>query len=148
MPRRIVLDSSFETRRVVKTEATITTRRSNAPGNDENLPLPVKNRVIIRIKVGNLPLQGTKLLVKAAMSRSLGESMIRVATTPAALQPKPMHMVRDCFPCEPALRKRPSRLKAMRGRKPQSSRRVKSGKKMAIGGSITATTHERVRKTP
>ena len=27
-----------------------------------------------------------------------GESMIRQPTTPAALQPKPMHMVRACLP--------------------------------------------------
>ena len=47
---------------------------------------------------GNRPLQGTKLLVRMAMSRSRGESMIRQPTTPAALQPKPMHMVRACLP--------------------------------------------------
>ncbi len=42
---------------------------------------------------GNLPLQGTKLLVRMAKRRSLGESIIRQPTMPAALQPKPMHMV-------------------------------------------------------
>ena len=31
---------------------------------------------------------------------------------------------------------------------PKSSKRVKSGKKIAIGGSITATTQKRHRKTP
>lgn len=50
------------------------------------------------INVGNRPLQGTKLFVMVAISRSLGESIILQAITPAALQPKPIHMVRACFP--------------------------------------------------
>lgn len=54
---------------------------------------PIKNIEIIAIKIGNLPLQGTKLLVRIAIRRSLGESMIRQPTIPAALQPNPMHMV-------------------------------------------------------
>ena len=62
-------------------------------------PLPAaKNSVMQVIIVGNLPLQGTKLLVRIASSRSLGESMMRHPVTPAALQPKPMHMVRLCLP--------------------------------------------------
>lgn len=46
---------------------------------------------------GNLPLQGTKLLVIMAMRRSLGESMIRQPTIPAALHPKPMHMSAEIY---------------------------------------------------
>ena len=57
--------------------------------------------VAIRIWVGQRPLQSEKLFVMIAISRSRGLSMTRVATTPAALQPKPMHMVRACFPCAP-----------------------------------------------
>lgn len=53
---------------------------------------PIKNMVMIAIMVGKRPLQGTKLLVIIAMRRSLGESIIRQPTIPAALQPKPMHM--------------------------------------------------------
>ena len=49
--------------------------------------------VAIVIKNGYLPLQGTKLLVKIAINRSLGESIILHPVTPHALQPKPMHMV-------------------------------------------------------
>ncbi len=60
--------------------------------------VPTKNMVMMAIRVGNRPLQGTKLLVSMAMSRSRGESMMRQPTTPAALQPKPMHMVRACLP--------------------------------------------------
>ena len=52
----------------------------------------------IVIKVGNLPLQGTKLLVNIARSLSLGESIILQPITPAALQPNPIHMVKHCFP--------------------------------------------------
>lgn len=54
---------------------------------------PAMKMEAMAIRVGNLPLQGTKLFVSIATSRSLGESMIRQATTPAALQPNPMHMV-------------------------------------------------------
>lgn len=46
---------------------------------------------------GNLPLQGTKLLVIIAIKRSLGESMIRQPTMPAALHPKPMHMSAEIY---------------------------------------------------
>ena len=48
---------------------------------------------------GKRPLQGTKLLVRMAMSRSRGESMMRQPSHhPAALQPKPMDMVNACLP--------------------------------------------------
>ncbi|MDH7577139.1 MAG: recombinase family protein [Bacillota bacterium] len=59
---------------------------------------------------------GVKTFVKRAISLSRGDSMIRQETTPTALHPNPMHMVRACFPCPPALRKKRSRLKATRGR--------------------------------
>ena len=56
------------------------------------------------------------LLVMMAMSRSRGLSMMRVAMTPAALQPKPIVMLSACLPCAPARAKARSRLKATRGR--------------------------------
>ena len=83
-----------------------------------------------------------------AIRRSRGESMTRVATTPAALHPSPMHIVRACLPCAPTNWKGRSRLKATRGRYPRSSRIVKSGKKIIMGGSITATTQATVRYIP
>ena len=43
-------------------------------------------------------LQGTKLLVRIASMRSRGEALMRQPVTPAALQPKPMHMVSACLP--------------------------------------------------
>lgn len=50
--------------------------------------LPI-NIIDIVIKNGNLPLQGTKLLVKIAINFSRGESIILQPITPAALQPNP-----------------------------------------------------------
>ena len=85
-------------------------------------------------------MQGISELVRIASSLSRRESMMRLDTTAAALQPRPMHIVSACLPQAWQQRKQRSRLKAMRGRKPQSSSSVKSGKKMAIGGSITDTT--------
>ena len=72
--------------------------------------------VAMRIWVGQRPLHSEKLLVMIAINRSRGLSITRVATTPAALHPNPMHMVNACFPCAPALRNRLSRLNATRGR--------------------------------
>ena len=51
-----------------------------------NLPINIIETVI---KKGNLPLQGTKLLVKIAINFSRGESIILHPITPAALHPKP-----------------------------------------------------------
>ena len=57
-------------------------------------PVPAAKNMVRTAKiVGNLPLQGTRLLVSMAIRRSLGESMIRQPVTPAALHPRPMHMV-------------------------------------------------------
>ena len=57
-----------------------------------------KNIAIIAISMGKRPLHGTKLFVIMAIRRSLGESIILHPTMPAALQPKPMHIVSACFP--------------------------------------------------
>ena len=54
------------------------------------------------IKIGSRPLQGVKLLVKMAINRSRGESIMRQPVTPAALQPNAMHVVKHCFPQAPA----------------------------------------------
>lgn len=51
--------------------------------------VPAINMEAIVIKNGKRPLQGTKLLVSVAINLSLGESIILVPTTPAALQPNP-----------------------------------------------------------
>jgi hypothetical protein len=76
----------------------------------------MRKSVMMDSMVGKRPLQGTKLLVMMAISRSLGESIILHPVTPAALQPKPMHMVSACFPQAEQLWKHRSRLKATLGR--------------------------------
>ena len=75
-----------------------------------------KNIEIIAIIAGNLPLQGTKLFVIIAKSRSRGESIILHPTTPAALQPNPIHIVSACFPQLLQHLKGLSRLYAILGR--------------------------------
>ena len=112
-------------------------------------PLPATASIPIRvISAGNRPLQGIKTLVRMAICRSLGESIILHPVTPAALQPRPIAIVRACFPQAFARLKYLSRLNAARGRYPTSSRRVKRGKNIAIGGSITDVTQVRTRYTP
>ena len=59
-----------------------------------------------------------------------------------------MHIVNACFPQLPQAQKGLSRLYAIRGRYPESSRSVNRGKNTAIGGSITAATHAVVRQIP
>ncbi len=83
---------------------------------DAPAAVPAKNMVIIAIRVGNLPLHGTKLFVSMAISLSRGESIMRQPITPQALQPNPMHMVSACLPCAQAFLKKLSILNATRGR--------------------------------
>ena len=83
----------------------ITNITAKVDTTDDSIPvrLPAIKIVEIAIKNGYLPLQGTKLLVTAAIILSRGESIILVPTTPAALQPKPIHIVIICFPVVLAL---------------------------------------------
>ena len=46
------------------------------------------------------------LLVMIATKRSLGDSIILHEVTPAALHPKPIHIVKDCLPCAHAFLKK------------------------------------------
>ena len=132
---------------VMATQNTMTPKNIAAASADRPGPAasPRKNRPIRAISVGKRPLHGTKQLVRMATSRSLGLAMMRQPVTPQALQPKPMAMVRLCRPQAPAARKHRSMQKATLGRYPASSSSVNRGKKMAMGGSITATTHATVR---
>lgn len=95
---------------------------------------PAKNMVIIAMRAGKRPLHGTKALVTVAIIRSLGDEIMRQPVTPAALQPNPMHIVRACFPQVPAFLKGLSRLNAILGRYPESSKSVNNGKKIAMAG--------------
>ena len=85
-------------------------------------------------------MQGTMALVTIAVVRSRGDSRMRHPVTPTALHPRPMQSVSACRPLPPHRAMGPSSRKAIRGRKPISSSAVKSGKKITIGGSITAST--------
>ena len=101
-PFNMVRDSSQEARKVAAMPKRMTpVSRRAARALEEKAPAaPVKNRVM-RVRItGKRPLHGTKLLVRMAMRRSLGESMMRQPVTPAALQPKPMQRVSPCFPQE------------------------------------------------
>lgn len=57
-------------------------------------------------------------------------------------------MVNACFPQACERQNAWSKLNAIRGKYPVSSKRVKSGKNIAIGGSITETTLANTRQTP
>ena len=140
-----------DTASVAAAEKTTTSASTPAavsePAADPPL-LPARKSEINAISIGNLPLQGTNEFVRIAISLSLFPEMILHPTTPAALQPKPMHIVKACLP-QALQRANPlSRLNAIRGSTPRSSNSVKSGKKIAIGGSMTATTHAVVRYMP
>ena len=142
-PFNIVLDSIFETNNVNKIPNKTTSITTTAATNPENIPAiePEINIVATVIKNGNLPLQGTKQFVSIAINFSLGEFIILVPTTAAALQPNPIHIVSACLPEVHAHLKHLSKLKAILGKNPKSSRIVNRGKNIAIGGSITEITH-------
>src|SRR5690554_5048352 len=142
-PLRSVRDNNHEEKKVKRipsnttpTTASIDTVELMAGGT--KTPRKI---VAMIIKVGHRPLQTEKLLVMMAINFSRGLLMMRVATTPAALHPKPIVMVSACLPWAPDFFKTWSRLNATRGKYPKSSSSVNNGKKMAIGGSMTDTTH-------
>lgn len=95
----MVKERILDITRVIRIPRRIIPDRIPADNIVENGPAapPIKNMVIIAIMVGKRPLQGTKLLVIIAMRRSLGESIIRQPTIPAALQPNPMHMTEEIY---------------------------------------------------
>lgn len=150
IPFKMVADRRRETRNVMTTPSRITPVRISVEITDcrGSATTPTKNMLIMAMMVGNRPLQGTKLLVMMAINLSRGESMMRQPTTPAALHPNPIHMVRACLPHARAFWKCRSKLNATRGRYPKSSSSVNNGKKIAIGGSITETTQARTRYIP
>ena len=144
-PFRSVLDKRFDTKKVARIPKTIIPVRIRVEEMLPKAPSPAMRNIVIReIRVGNLPLHGTKAFVKIAISLSLFESIILVPVTPTALQPNPIHMVRACFPQAEHFLKHLSRLKAILGRYPRSSKMVKRGKNIAIGGSITEITQVKI----
>lgn len=134
-PLRIVLDRMEDITKVTAIPRRITPIRI-APDNIElkNPPVVIKNIIITAIIVGKRPLQGIKLFVIIAMSLSRGESIILQPVTPQALHPSPIDIVIACFPQAPEHLKHPSRLNAIRGRYPKSSKSVNIGKNIAMTG--------------
>ena len=149
-PLSTVLDKIFDDTKVIKIPSITVLSIIITPTIEENAPVlfPIKNIVIIEIIVGNLPLHGTNEFVNIAINLSRGESIILAPVTPQALQPNPIHIVKACFPHALHFLNTLSILKAIRGKYPTSSSSVNSGKKIAIGGSITATTQERTLYPP
>ena len=147
IPFNIVLDKIKELINVIITPKTTKATTINAATIElalSDAKVPPTKIIDNAIKVGNLPLQGTKLLVNIAINLSLGESIILQAITPAALHPNPIHMVNTCFPWQQAFLKALSKLKHTLGKYPLSSNMVNNGKNIAIGGSITEITQAKV----
>lgn len=118
IPFKNVLERNFD----INNEVIIPTITKKVKAKEDRSELvkpekpTTKNIVMIDMIAGNLPLHGTKLLVRIAINLSLGESIIRPPTTPAALQPNPIHMVNACLPQAEQFLKHLSKLKAIRGR--------------------------------
>lgn len=118
VPFNNVVESIFETASVSKTDIKIT-KPSKIVETTEDAKGSVptaKNITRIAMIVGNLPLHGVNTFVRIAINFSFGELIIRQPIMAAALQPKPMQAVKDCFPQQPARLNMPSRLNATRGR--------------------------------
>lgn len=100
IPFKTVFDNILDINNVNITPNIIIPNTDRVATNDCIPPAkyPPINIVAIQIKNGNLPLHGTKAFVKMDINFSLGESIILVPTTPAALQPSPIHIVNACFP--------------------------------------------------
>lgn len=117
MPLRSVDESSFEYIIVTTIPRSMNITSMRPAAAPLKAPIPaVKNIIMSIISVGKRPLQGMNELVTAAMTRSLGDSMMRQPVTPQALHPSPIHMVRACLPCAPHFLKELSRLNATLGR--------------------------------
>ena len=99
-PFKTVFDKAQDVKNIKaipRTAIPITDSKATKLENDDGTTAPIKI-VAIKICVGQRPLQSEKLLVIMAIKRSLGLSIILVATTPAALHPNPILMVKACLP--------------------------------------------------
>lgn len=117
-PFRMVFDNSFDISSVIIIPSSIIASTAIVDTSDEycvatRLPMKIDDIVI---SIGNLPLHGTKQFVSIAIIFSLVEFIILHPTTPAALQPNPIHIVKACFPVVSAFLNTLSRLKAILGK--------------------------------
>lgn len=96
-PFKTVFDNINVDKNVKPIPASISAVKNSADVSDVSVfvCVPIKNIVIIEISVGNRPLHGTRLFVMTASSLSRSESIILHPTTPAALHPNPIHIVRE-----------------------------------------------------
>ena len=116
-PFKSVRDNSFVNKKVKRTQPIIITVRKKVVITEPFIATEeAKNKDNNVISVGYLPLQGIKLFVSIASSRSRSESIIRQPVTPAALQPSPIHIQSACFPQALHLLNGLSRLYATLGR--------------------------------
>ena len=95
VPFSIVEDKSFV---APKEEATANINRMDSIRALRKELSAAKKTLSKAISIGNRPLQGIKLFVSIASIFSRGESMILHPTTPTALHPMPIVMVKACFP--------------------------------------------------
>ena len=112
LPFIMFLESSLDTNNVIITDNIINDKSIIV---DKNVDV-VKNIVISVIRVGNLPLHGTKLFVRIAINLSFLELIILDDITPQALHPKPIHIVKACLPLVHALLNNLSILNASLGK--------------------------------
>lgn len=96
-PFKYVFERKAESIKVSIIPSDITSVRMIAEKTEPYPPiiLPAKNIVITDIIVGKRPLHGISELVIIAISLSRGESIILQPTTPAALQPRPIHIYKE-----------------------------------------------------
>ena len=146
----IVLLRILHTQKVINIPSIISRKTNIAEIEEEYFsatkpPTKIVERVV---SIPNFPLQGINEFVIIDTSLSEGELIILQPVTPTALHPSPIHIVSACLPVECILQKHLSRLKAILGRKPESSSNEKSGINNAIGGCITDTTHAVVSYMP
>ena len=99
IPLRTECDKINVAVKVANIHIVSTAVRTNAQFICPNTEFPAaKNILATDIRIGNFPLHGMNEFVSMASMRSLGESIILHPTTPAALHPNPIHIVRACFP--------------------------------------------------
>ena len=111
VPRRRVTERNFDISRVMPTQS----RRTPTIAAADAVRLSPRQVSAAR-RAGKRPLQGTSELVRMAIRRSRGESMMRHPVTPAALHPRPINIVRLCLPHDPQQAKHRSSENATRGR--------------------------------
>ena len=98
-----------------------------------------KKAPAIRIYTGIRPAHDISGIISIVISLLLGLSIVLVAITAGTLQPNPMIIGMNDFPCRPILCMRRSMMKAARAIYPESSRRDMNRYRRRILGKKTST---------